>query len=126
MQSPLNVTAHDQHRADIQTLLKRDAIGLAGGTVLCLEFGTPQAWLRPLYDWYSRHIIPRLGSAVTGRREAYRYLVDSIRAFPDHETLKGQMQEAGFTNVRYRTLSFGIAAAVILWAHRPQLSAVRD
>lgn len=81
-----------------------------GGTLLCLEFSTPQAWLRPFYDAYSKHVIPRLGALVAGRREAYRYLVDSIREFPDQETLKAQMEEVGFQAVTYRNLSFGIAA----------------
>ncbi|MBL4614774.1 MAG: bifunctional demethylmenaquinone methyltransferase/2-methoxy-6-polyprenyl-1,4-benzoquinol methylase UbiE [Magnetovibrio sp.] len=81
-----------------------------GGMFLCLEFSTPQAWLRPFYNWYSDHIIPRLGAAIAGRREAYRYLVDSIREFPDQETLKAQMQRAGFESVNYQNLSFGIAA----------------
>lgn len=81
-----------------------------GGTFLCLEFSTPQAWLRPFYDGYSEHVIPRLGAMVAGRREAYRYLVNSIREFPDQETLKAQMQDAGFQSVTYRNLSFGIAA----------------
>lgn len=81
-----------------------------GGTFLCLEFSTTQAWLRPFYDRYSEHVIPRLGAMVAGRREAYRYLVDSIRAFPDQETLKAQMEDVGFETVSYRNLSFGIAA----------------
>lgn len=81
-----------------------------GGTFLCLEFSTTQAWLRPFYDWYSEHVIPRLGAMVAGRREAYRYLVNSIRAFPDQETLKAQMEGAGFQSVTYHNLSFGIAA----------------
>jgi len=81
-----------------------------GGKFLCLEFSTPAAWLRPFYNWHSKHIIPRLGAMVAGRREAYLYLVDSIREFPDQETLKMQMQDAGFQAVTYENLSFGIAA----------------
>ena len=81
-----------------------------GGRFLCLEFSTPAPWLKPFYDLYSEHIIPRLGAMVAGRPEAYRYLVNSIRAFPDQESLKAQMQDAGFDDVTYRNLSFGIAA----------------
>jgi len=80
------------------------------GRFLCLEFSTPAPWLKPFYDLYSEHIIPRLGAMVAGRPEAYRYLVNSIRAFPDQESLKAQMQDAGFDGVTYRNLSFGIAA----------------
>ena len=81
-----------------------------GGRFLCREFSTPAPWLKPFYDLYSEHIIPRLGAMVAGRPEAYRYLVNSIRAFPDQESLKAQMQDAGFDDVNYRNLSFGIAA----------------
>lgn len=81
-----------------------------GGRFMCLEFSTTTWWLRPFYDWYSEHIIPRLGAMVAGRREAYRYLVDSIREFPDQESLKAQMEATGFENVSYENLSFGIAA----------------
>ncbi|GAB6051257.1 bifunctional demethylmenaquinone methyltransferase/2-methoxy-6-polyprenyl-1,4-benzoquinol methylase UbiE [Magnetospira thiophila] len=81
-----------------------------GGHFLCLEFSKPVSWLAPFYDIYSRHGIPRLGALVAGRREAYEYLVDSIREFPDQETLRGMMERAGFQAVTYENLSFGIAA----------------
>ena len=81
-----------------------------GGRFLCLEFSTPTPWLKPFYDLYSEHIIPRLGAMVAGRPEAYRYLVNSIRAFPDQDSLKAQMQGVGFVDVSYTNLSFGIAA----------------
>ena len=81
-----------------------------GGCFLCLEFSTPAPWLKPFYDLYSEHVIPRLGAMVAGRPEAYRYLVNSIRAFPDQDSLKAQMQDAGFVDVSYTNLSFGIAA----------------
>lgn len=81
-----------------------------GGRMLCLEFSKAAPWLRPFYDWYSRHIIPRLGAMVAGRREAYQYLVNSIRAFPDQETLKARLEQTGFENVHYKNVSFGIAA----------------
>ncbi len=81
-----------------------------GGRLLCLEFSRAAPWLRPFYDPYSRHAIPRLGALVAGRREAYRYLVDSIRAFPDQDSLAAAMAAQGFEDVTYRNLSFGIAA----------------
>lgn len=99
-----NMTRRDDALKEALRILK------PGGTFLCLEFSTPHAWLKPFYDPYSKHIIPRLGARVAGRREAYRYLVDSIREFPDQETLKAQMEAAGFEAVTYRNLSFGIAA----------------
>ncbi|MBF0247750.1 MAG: class I SAM-dependent methyltransferase [Alphaproteobacteria bacterium] len=81
-----------------------------GGRFVCLEFSQAAGWLRPAYDWYSHHVIPRLGAAVAGRPEAYRYLVDSIREFPDQRLLKAWMTTAGFEKVSYVNLSFGVAA----------------
>ncbi len=94
------------------------ALGLAetwrvlrpGGRLLCLEFSRADSWLRPFYDPYSRYVIPRLGALVAGRPDAYRYLVESIRAFPDQASLREMMLGIGFDDVTYRNLSFGIAA----------------
>lgn len=99
-----NMTRSDDALREALRVLK------PGGRFLCLEFSTPAAWLRPFYNWHSKHIIPRLGAMVAGRREAYEYLVASIREFPDQVTLKAQMESAGFQTVSYENLSFGIAA----------------
>lgn len=80
-----------------------------GGRFVCLEFSRPAAWLAPFYDLYSRLVIPRLGAAVAGEPEAYDYLVESIRRFPDQATLARRMAAAGFSAVRWENLSFGIA-----------------
>jgi demethylmenaquinone methyltransferase/2-methoxy-6-polyprenyl-1,4-benzoquinol methylase len=75
-----------------------------------LEFGRPPSrWLRGLYDLYSQAIIPRLGGWLSGRPDAYQYLHDSIRTWPDPETLASLVREAGFGDVRYRLLTGGIA-----------------
>ncbi|MFO1327309.1 MAG: class I SAM-dependent methyltransferase [Rubrivivax sp.] len=81
-----------------------------GGLFACLEFSRPARWLAPAYDLYSRWVIPALGAAVAGRPEAYRYLVESIRRFPDQPTLAALMTEAGFERVLWHDLSYGIAA----------------
>jgi len=81
-----------------------------GGRMLCLEFSRPAPLIAPAYGFWQTHGIPRLGAAVSGQPEAYRYLVDSIRAFPDQTTLVAWMQRAGFADVSYRNLFFGIAA----------------
>ncbi len=81
-----------------------------GGRLHCLEFSTPQWWLKPFYDLYSFFIIPRLGAWVAKRPEAYRYLVESIRRFPGQKALARKMRVAGFSDVSWRNLSFGIAA----------------
>ncbi len=81
-----------------------------GGQLLVLEFSRPAAPLRPLYDAYSFHILPRLGRLVAQDEASYRYLAESIRMHPDQETLKAMMQEAGLEDCQYHNLSGGIVA----------------
>ena len=81
-----------------------------GGRLLCMEFSRPAAPIRPFYNAFSRLVIPRLGAWVAGQPSAYAYLIESIRRFPDQEEFKAILETAGFREVRYRNLSFGIAA----------------
>jgi demethylmenaquinone methyltransferase/2-methoxy-6-polyprenyl-1,4-benzoquinol methylase len=81
-----------------------------GGRLLVLEFSRVWKPFAPLYDAYSFHVLPRLGRAVAGDAESYRYLAESIRMHPDQETLKAMMEEAGFDKVGYFNLSGGIIA----------------
>ncbi|MCP4185864.1 MAG: bifunctional demethylmenaquinone methyltransferase/2-methoxy-6-polyprenyl-1,4-benzoquinol methylase UbiE [Hyphomicrobiales bacterium] len=80
------------------------------GTFICLEFSTPVFWLKPFYDFYSWAIIPRLGAFVAREPEAYQYLIESIRKFPNQNQLCQQFVDVGFEGVRYKNLSFGISA----------------
>lgn len=80
-----------------------------GGTFVCLEFSRPHGWLRPFYDLYSFLVIPRLGAWVAREPAAYHYLVESIRRFPDQRAFAEALAAAGFAEVRWRNLSFGIA-----------------
>ncbi len=87
-----------------------------GGRFLCLEFShLAVPALKPLYEAYSFNLLPALGAAVTGDREAYQYLVESIRRFPDQETFAAMIADAGLANVRYRNLSAGVAALHSAW-----------
>lgn len=81
-----------------------------GGRFYCLEFSTPVAWLRPFYGLWSRTAIPMLGAVVSGRRDAYRYLVESIRRFPDQAEFAEMIASSGLIEVEWRNYSFGIAA----------------
>ena len=88
-----------------------------GGRFLCLEFSRPTAEaLRRAYDAYSFKVIPRVGEAVTGDREAYQYLVESIRRFPDQRGFAAMMERAGFSRVGFTNFTGGVAALHTGWA----------
>ncbi len=87
-----------------------------GGRLMVLEFSQlPNPGLQALYDAYSFNVIPPMGKAITGDRDSYRYLVESIRKFPDQETFLGMIREAGFEQAKYRNLSMGIACLHSGW-----------
>lgn len=102
---------------DIQTgLSEMFRVLKIGGKLLVLEFSeVGNAGLRSVYDKYSFNIIPALGEAIAKDRESYRYLVESIRRFPGQQKFAGMVEDAGFDNVSYRNLSFGIAAIHSGW-----------
>ncbi|SDE13862.1 bifunctional demethylmenaquinone methyltransferase/2-methoxy-6-polyprenyl-1,4-benzoquinol methylase UbiE [Ruegeria marina] len=87
-----------------------------GGRLMVLEFSQlPNDGLQKLYDLYSFNVIPRMGQLITGDRDSYQYLVESIRKFPDQETFLGMVRAAGFENAKYRNLSMGITALHSGW-----------
>jgi demethylmenaquinone methyltransferase/2-methoxy-6-polyprenyl-1,4-benzoquinol methylase len=80
-----------------------------GGKFLCLEFSAVNVpGLDRLYDFYSFNVIPALGRAVAGDADSYRYLVESIRRFPDPENFAAMMRAAGFGRVSFQPMSGGI------------------
>lgn len=88
-----------------------------GGRFLCLEFSRPVvAPLRAAYDAWSFHAIPRIGDWVAGDRDSYRYLVESIRRFPDQQTFRAMIERAGFRSVTVTNLTGGVAALHHGWA----------
>jgi demethylmenaquinone methyltransferase/2-methoxy-6-polyprenyl-1,4-benzoquinol methylase len=105
-----NVTRIDKALTEIRRALK------PGGRFFCLEFSRVEApLLRRAYDLYSFTVLPQLGHIVAHDRDAYQYLVESIRRFPPQEKLATMMREAGFERVRWRNLSGGIAAIHAGW-----------
>ncbi|MEL7231320.1 MAG: ubiquinone/menaquinone biosynthesis methyltransferase, partial [Pseudomonadota bacterium] len=88
-----------------------------GGRLAVLEFSQMTApLLQKAYDAYSFNVIPNVGRIVTGDRDSYQYLVESIRQFPDQETFKAEVESAGFKNVTVTNFSGGIAALHFGWA----------
>lgn len=105
-----NVTHIDTALAEARRVLK------PGGRFLCLEFSKVIVpVLDKLYDAYSFSVLPWLGQFVAGDREAYKYLAESIRRFPDQNALAERMNTAGLTHVKVRNLSGGIAALHLGW-----------
>jgi demethylmenaquinone methyltransferase/2-methoxy-6-polyprenyl-1,4-benzoquinol methylase len=79
-----------------------------GGRIAILEFGTPGSRLfGPVYQWYSRNILPRIGRAVSRHEGAYTYLPESIGAFAYGEEFARMLNVAGFSQVEARPLMFG-------------------
>ena len=87
-----------------------------GGRLMILEFSSVNndliSWI---YDKYSFNIIPKLGELVSNDRESYQYLVESIRKFPNQEKFSEMIINEGFRKVKYRDLTFGIAALHSAW-----------
>jgi demethylmenaquinone methyltransferase / 2-methoxy-6-polyprenyl-1,4-benzoquinol methylase len=87
-----------------------------GGRLICLEFSAVELpGLDRLYDLYSFNVIPALGAFVGGDAEPYRYLVESIRRFPNQARFAAMIGNVGFDRVEYRNLSGGIAAIHSGW-----------
>ena len=103
--------------SDIQkTLSEAYRILRPGGRLMVLEFSTvSNEMLSWIYDKYSFNVIPFLGGIVANDRNSYKYLVESIRKFPDQEEFSDMIKQTGFGQVRFRNLSFGIAALHSAW-----------
>lgn len=87
-----------------------------GGRFFCLEFSKLQvAVAEPLYERWSFSVLPRVGRVIAGDRDSYQYLAESIRTFPDQETLAGMMRGAGLSHVTHENLSGGIVAIHSGW-----------
>jgi demethylmenaquinone methyltransferase/2-methoxy-6-polyprenyl-1,4-benzoquinol methylase len=80
-----------------------------GGKAVILELGIPEkTFVRKLYNIYFRHILPIIGGLISGNRAAYRYLPESVYAFPSAPTFCNMMRAAGFRNVHHRPFTFGM------------------
>lgn len=100
-----NVTDKQKALNEMQRVLK------VGGRALVLEFSEVRpAWFRPIYDFHSFKVLPRLGALFAGDADSYQYLAESIRRHPPQEALRAMMEKAGLARCQYRNLSAGICA----------------
>ena len=105
-----NVTHIDQVLEEAYRVLK------PGGRFMCLEFSHVDIpALEALYDAYSYTAVPAIGKVVTGDGQPYRYLVESIRTFPNQQNFANLITKAGFSQVKYSSLSAGVVAIHSGW-----------
>ena len=105
-----NVTHIDVALREARRVLK------PGGRFFCLEFSKVAVGpLEKIYDAYSFSVLPWLGGMIAGNRDAYKYLAESIRRFPQQKPLMDLMTKAGLAQVSFRNVSGGIAAIHCGW-----------
>ena len=105
-----NVTHIDKALAEAHRVLKY------GGRFFCLEFSTNE-WpgFKEAYDLYSHKLVPQIGKAIAGDAESYRYLVESIRRFPDMAGFEAMIREAGFVRTKVEPIMGGLVAIHSGW-----------
>ncbi len=105
-----NVTHKDRALREALRVLK------PGGRFFCLEFSTVE-WpgLKQAYDLYSDKLLPRMGQAIAGDADSYRYLAESIRKFPPMPQFEAMIREAGFANTRVEPILGGLVAIHSGW-----------
>ena len=81
-----------------------------GGRMFILEFSQPYTWLRPFYLLYLRKVLPTIAGVITGDRDAYVYLNETIEEFPDRTSLSEEIRRAGFSRVSVSCLTGCIVA----------------
>ena len=97
-----NVTHIDRALAEAYRVLKH------GGRFYCLEFnGTKWPGFKEIYDLYSHKLMPKIGKAIAGDEDSYRYLAESIRRFPSMEKFEAMIRDAGFANTRVEKILGG-------------------
>lgn len=105
-----NVTHIDRALKEAHRVLKY------GGRFFCLEFSTVE-WpgFKEAYDLYSHKLVPQIGKAIANDEDSYRYLVESIRRFPDMPGFERMIREAGFENTRVEPILGGLVAIHSGW-----------
>ena len=105
-----NVTHIDKALSEAHRVLKR------GGRFFCLEFST-NTWpgFKQAYDFYSHRLVPRIGKAIADDEDSYRYLVESIRRFPNMGEFEKMIRAAGFTQTKVEPIMGGLVAIHSGW-----------
>lgn len=99
-----------------KALLEAHRVIKPGGRFICLEFSQViSPALKSLYDDYSFRVLPKLGSIIARDHASYKYLVESIRKFPNQEELSCMLKGAGLGSISYKNLSGGIVAIHSAW-----------
>ncbi|WED42810.1 bifunctional demethylmenaquinone methyltransferase/2-methoxy-6-polyprenyl-1,4-benzoquinol methylase UbiE [Legionella cardiaca] len=107
-----NVTDKDEALRSMYRVCK------PGGKIMVLEFSSPTLpGLKPIYDWYSFNILPKLGQLLAQDAASYQYLAESIRMHPPQEALKAMIEKAGFEDCHYHNLSGGIVALHVAYKY---------
>jgi demethylmenaquinone methyltransferase / 2-methoxy-6-polyprenyl-1,4-benzoquinol methylase len=100
-----NLASYEMGLTELHRVLK------PGGMLAILEFSHPPGWLmKNAYGFYSRVLLPAIGSIVSGSRDAYTYLPESIGKFPSAAMLRQMMIDTGFHGARFQLLTSGVAA----------------
>ncbi len=85
-----------------------------GGRLMIMEFGTPRSgFVRPFYESYRRHILPKVGGLVSGDKDAYQYLDETIATFPYGEAMLQKLNAAGLSNAREHLLTLGVVSLYV-------------
>jgi demethylmenaquinone methyltransferase/2-methoxy-6-polyprenyl-1,4-benzoquinol methylase len=105
-----NVTRIDQALAEAYRVLK------FGGRFFCLEFSTTE-WpgFKEVYDFYSHKVVPKVGQAIAGDADSYRYLIESIRRFPPMPEFQAMIDRAGFVRTKVEPIMGGLVAIHSGW-----------
>lgn len=105
-----NVTHIDKALAEAHRVLKY------GGRFFCLEFSTVE-WpgFKEVYDVYSHKLVPKIGQAIAGDADSYRYLIESIRQFPSMPAFEQMIREAGFVRTKVEPIMGGLVAIHSGW-----------
>jgi demethylmenaquinone methyltransferase / 2-methoxy-6-polyprenyl-1,4-benzoquinol methylase len=98
-----NLANYDAGLREVHRVLR------GGGEVGILDFGEPGGVLGKLYRVYFKHVLPRVGTLISGVRGPYAYLPASVERFPSPQEMLNRMQEAGFHDVSWQPFTFGIA-----------------